>query len=96
MHFCRITSGGSARFVSVGDDLWVCDLKNGDSYGAGATLIDVDNDVDLEWVYDGVPDGACVSSHQNLPEGLRVELVVCLYREGGPNYCTWSNPTGVT
>lgn len=51
--------GGSAQFIALGDKLVVCDRKNGDGYGAGAWLRDVDTGKTLESVYDGVPDGTC-------------------------------------
>ncbi|WUH92781.1 hypothetical protein OG900_23495 [Streptomyces sp. NBC_00433] len=83
--------GGMARFASLGDDLWVCDRVSGDSYGAGATLYEASGEV-LETVYDGVPDGLCVSSNKNLDEQLGVFLVVCLFREKVAYECQRSHP----
>ncbi|MFI0718437.1 hypothetical protein [Streptomyces sp. NPDC021224] len=84
-------TGGNAKFVSLGDDLWVCDTMSGDSYGAGAVLINQNTGAIMESVYDGAPDGSCVSTNKNLPEDIPVRLQVCLFRGSDPGvYCTLS------
>ncbi|WP_327290035.1 hypothetical protein [Streptomyces sp. NBC_01198] len=82
--------GGRAEFVSTGDDLWVCDDVSGDSYGAGAILYEASGEV-METVYDGVPDGDCVSTNQNLEEQHAVYIQVCLMRSGVKYECARSH-----
>jgi hypothetical protein len=87
--------GGSASYVSLGDDLYVCDNVSGDAYGAHAWLMDDAGDP-LEDVYDGVPDNHCNNTNQNVLDGVKVRIYLCLYRNGGiGQYCTYS-PWGVS
>ncbi|SEG90685.1 hypothetical protein SAMN05216223_12256 [Actinacidiphila yanglinensis] len=78
---------GHAYFNTVGDDLWVCDDYDGDSYGVSAYLYDDTTGTRLESVYDGVPETQCVSSNKNLDEGIRVYIRVCLQREKVDEVC---------
>lgn len=84
-------NGGSAEFKSLGDKLVVCDNKNGDGYGAYAELRDADTDEVLEWVYDGVPDGTCLTVAHNLYEETPVYIELCLRRNGVNATCNGSS-----
>lgn len=85
-------NGGSAEFIALGDKLVVCDNKNGDGYGARATLWSIDDGVPLEEVYDGVPDGVCQLTAKDLYEEVNVYIMLCLERNGIETNCVESVP----
>jgi hypothetical protein len=60
-------------------------------YGVIAGLERAEDNWMLERVYDGVPDGQCVSSNQNLPEGVSVYIYVCLSRNAQHTECITSD-----
>jgi hypothetical protein len=78
--------GGKAKFTAHGDRVTVCD-EQADGWGVIARIRRAsNNDVFFEIRDSNASDG-CKEKTENLPDGVDVELQVCLYRDGEVTFC---------
>ncbi|MFI6095775.1 hypothetical protein ACIA8G_09495 [Lentzea sp. NPDC051213] len=78
--------GGKAKFTAHGDRVTVCD-EQADGWGVVAKIRRASNNEVFFEINDSNASDGCKEKTKNIPDGVDVELHVCLYKDGQVWFC---------